>query len=205
MFMVFHRRASPFAERVIPQSVAHHGEGPSSMLWPVYILAVGAAFTGLLQIPGVTHVFFSWLEPIAPDGMIEPTAGQEWLTTLLGTVIGLVGIAIAYHLYARESDATERIRLGRGRLLQHALERRVYWDDLYAWTFEKPLQWGAAFLNRDVDRTAFRWAPLDGLGQLTAFFGRSFAIIENGIVRMYALVLALGIGALILFLLVRGG
>jgi hypothetical protein len=30
-------------------------------------------------------------------------------------------------------------------------------------------------------------------------------VIENGIVRMYALVLALGIGALILFLLVRGG
>ena len=48
-------------------------------------------------------------------------------------------------------------------------------------------------------------AAAHGLGQLTAFFGRSFTVIENGIVRMYALVLALGIGALILFLLVRGG
>ncbi|MGI9116458.1 MAG: NADH-quinone oxidoreductase subunit L [Gaiellales bacterium] len=204
MFLVFHRRMSPYAEKVAPHAVEHHGEGPSSMLWPVYILTIGAAFAGLLQIPGVTHVMSSWLEPIAPDGMVEATAGQDWLTTLIGTAIGLVGIAIAYHLYARESDAAERIRLGRGRLIQHALERRCYWDDLYDWTFERPSQWASAFLNRDVDRTAFRWAPLDGVGQLSAFFGRSFAILENGIVRMYALVLALGIAAMILYLLVRG-
>ena len=205
IFMVFHRRPSPYAEKVIPASVAHHGEGPSSMLWPVYILAVGAAVTGFLQIPGVTHLAYSWLDPIAPDGMVEATVGQDWLTTLFGTLIGLIGIAIAYHLYARESDAPERIRLGRGRLFQHALEHRLYWDDLYSWAFERPAMWASAFLSRDIDRTAFRWAPLDGLGQLTAFFGRSFTVIENGIVRMYALVLALGIGALILFLLVRGG
>jgi hypothetical protein len=46
------------------------------MLWPVYILALGAAFLGLLQIPGVTHVMSSWLEPISPHGMVEATAGQ---------------------------------------------------------------------------------------------------------------------------------
>ncbi|MGI9186991.1 MAG: NADH-quinone oxidoreductase subunit L [Gaiellales bacterium] len=204
MFMVFHRRMSPYAENVIPHSVKHHGEGPSTMLWPVYILSIGAAFAGLLQIPGVTHVFSSWLEPISPYGMVEATAGQDWLTTLIGTTVGLVGIAIAYHLYARENEAPELIRNGHARLIHRALERRLYWDDLYAWTFEKPLQWASGFLNRDVDAPAFRWAPLDGLGQLTAFFGRSFTIIENGIVRMYALVFALGIGAVILYLLVRG-
>ena len=205
MFMVFHRRMSPYAERVAPHAIEHHGEGPSTMLWPVYILTIGAAFAGLLDIPGLTHVFSSWLEPIAPAGMVEATAGQDWLTTIVGTAMGLIGIAIAYHLYARESDAPELIRNGNARLIHRALERRVYWDDLYEWAFEKPLQWAAAFFNRDVDSPVFRWAPLDGLGQLTAFFGRSFSIIENGIVRMYALVLALGIGAVILYLLVRGG
>jgi NADH-quinone oxidoreductase subunit L len=204
MFMVFHRRMSPYAENVIPHSVKHHGEGPSTMLWPVYILSIGAAFAGLLQIPGLTHVFSSWLEPISPYGMVEATAGQDWFTTLIGSAVGLIGIAVAYHLYARENDAPELIRNGRARLIHRALERRLYWDDLYLWTFEKPLQWASAFLNRDVDSPAFRWAPLDGLGQLTAFFGRSFTIIENGIVRMYALVFALGIGAVILYLLVRG-
>ena len=204
MFMVFHRRMSPYAENVIPHSVEHHGEGPSTMLWPVYILSIGAAFAGLLQIPGLTHVFSSWLEPISPYGMVEATASQDWFTTLIGSGVGLIGIAIAYHLYARENDAPELIRNGHARLIHRALERRLYWDDLYEWTFERPLQWASGFLNRDVDSPAFHWAPLDGLGQLSAFFGRSFTIIENGIVRMYALVIALGIGALILFLLVRG-
>ena len=204
MFRVFHGRPSPFAEKVAPESVHHHGEGPSSMLWPVYLLAIGAAFAGFLQFPGLTHVMSSWLEPIAPGGMVEATVGQEWLVTILGTAVGLIGIAIAYHLYATGSDAPERIYHGRGRLPAHVLEHRFYWDDLYAWTIERPLMWASSFLVRDVDRPAFRWAPLDGLGQLTAFLGRSFAVIENGIVRMYALVLALGVGGLILYLLVHG-
>jgi hypothetical protein len=64
--------------------------------------------------------------------------------------------------------------------------------------------WASSFLVRDVDGPAFGWAPLDGVGQLTAFLGRSLAVLENGIVRMYALVLALGVGGLILYLLVHG-
>ena len=55
---------------------------------------------------------------------------------------------------------------------------------LSAATIERPLMWASSFLVRDVDRPAFRWAPLDGLGQLTAFLGRSFAVIENGIVQI---------------------
>ncbi len=204
IFLVFHRRMSPYAEKVAPPLIKHHGEGPSSMLWPVYVLALGAAFLGLLQIPGVTHVMSSWLEPISPYGMVEATASQEWLTTLIGSVVGVIGIIIAAHLYLRENDAPERIRLGRGRLIAHALERRCYWDNLYEWMFERPVQWAASFLNRDVDATAFRWLPTDGVGTITAFFGRSVVVLQNGIVRSYALVFAVGIAGFLLFLLVRG-
>ncbi len=174
------------------------------MLRTLLHAAVGAAFLGLLQIPGVTHVMVSWLEPIAPDGMIEPTAGQEWLLTLLGTAVGVAGIAIAAHLYRGSRDAVDGIRLGRGRLLEQALSRRLYWDDLYAFLFERPAQWAATALNRGVDAPAFRWGPLDGVGTFTAFLGRTFNVVENGIVRSYALVFALGVGGLLLFLLVRG-
>ncbi|MFM9124267.1 MAG: NADH-quinone oxidoreductase subunit L, partial [Actinomycetota bacterium] len=205
MFLVFHRRMSPYAEAVAPKAVKHHGEGPSSMLWPVYILTLGAAIVGFLQVPGLTHVFFDWLEPIAPAGMVEPSAAQEWLTTLVAVSIGVAGIAIAGHLYLRESDATERMRLGHGRLVDHALEHRLYWDDLYAVAFERPAQWLAAFLRRDVDRPVAGWLPTDGLGTLTAFLGRSISVIENGVVRSYALVIALGVAGLLLGLLVRAG
>ena len=204
MFRVFHGAPSPYAERVVPDAVHHHGEGPGSMLWPVYILAIGAAVSGFLQFPGLTHVMTSWLDPISPYGMVEATVGQEWLVTVLGTAVGLIGIGIAYHLYASNSDAPERIYAGRGRLLAHVFEHRFYWDDLYRWAFERPAMWASSLLVRDIDRPAFGWAPLDGVGQLTAFLGRSLAVVENGIVRMYALVIALGVGGLILYLLVRG-
>jgi NADH-quinone oxidoreductase subunit L len=203
MYLVFHRRMTPYAERVAPKAVAHHGEGPRSMLWPVYILTVGAAVAGLAQFPGITYVFSDWLAPIAPGGMVKPTVAEEWITTGVAVTLGLIGIAIAAHLYRRESDATDRIRLGRGRLIDHALERRLYWDDLYEVAFERPVRWLASFLRRGIDRPAFQW-PLDGVGSLSAFVGRSLGVVENGIVRSYALVLALGVGLLLLLLLVRG-
>ena len=202
MFLVFHRRMTPYAERVAPPSIKHHGEGPSSMLWPVYILAIGAAFTGLVQVPGVTDLAFSWLEPIAPGGMAEASIGQDWLTTGIAVALGVTGIAIAWHLYLRESEAPSEIRLGRGRLIAHALERRAYWDDLYTVVFEGTTQWASGALRRGVDRPAFQW-PLDGIGTFTAFLGRSVTVIQNGVVRSYALVFALGIAGLLLYLLVR--
>ena len=53
-----------------------------------------------------------------------------------------------------------------------------------------------------MDRPAFQW-PLDGIGTFTAFLGRSVTVSQNGVVRSYALVFALGIAGLLLYLLVR--
>jgi len=202
IFLVFHRPASPYVERVAPASIAHHGEGPRSMLWPVYILTIGAVFAGILEFPGLTTFLYDWLKPIALDGMIKPTVGQDYLTTLIAVTAGLIGIAIAAHLYLHPNDAAERIRTGRGRLIDQALERRLYFDDLYDVVFCRPAQWLAAFLARDIDRPAFVW-PLEGIGTISGFAGRSLAAIQNGIVRAYVLVFALGLGLILLYFLVR--
>ena len=184
----------PFDERVrVGRIVTSHGPAPVPL--PDGSAAAGRIPARLVLDP----VKFVRLNAVTNDGFLR------YAKTAVELAIGLIGIAIAHHLYVSHRGASERIYHGRGRLIAHALERRFYWDDLYRWTFERPVQWAASFLDRGVDRTAFRWAPLDGVGQLTAFLGRSFAVIENGIVRMYALVLALGIGGLILYLLVRGG
>ena len=58
-------------------------------------------------------------------------------------------------------------------------------------------RWQSAVATRDAARQLMdAQRKLDG--------HRCIAVVENGIVRMYALVLALGIGGLILYLLVRG-
>jgi NADH-quinone oxidoreductase subunit L len=203
IFLVFHRPPSPYAANVAPKSVAHHGEGPRSMLWPVYILTVLAAIAGILEFPGITSFLYDWLSPIAPDGMVKPTVAEDYLTTLIAVTAGLIGIGIAAHLYLNPSDAAERIRTGRGRLIAHALEHRLYFDDLYDVVFCRPAQWLATFLRRGLDRPAFVW-PIDGVAQITGFAGRSIAVIQNGIVRAYVLVFALGLGLLLLYFLVRG-
>ena len=51
MFVVFRGEPSEYAAEHAPHHT-EHGEGPRTMLIPVYILTVLAAIAGVLQIPG---------------------------------------------------------------------------------------------------------------------------------------------------------
>ncbi len=54
MFVVFRGEPSEYAAAHAPHHT-EHGEGPRTMMIPVYILTVLAATAGILQFPGVTH------------------------------------------------------------------------------------------------------------------------------------------------------
>ena len=78
------------------------------------VLAVGAIGLGVLQVPGVTYAVHKFLEPTFEDSrfytQLEPSAGTEWLGLIVGTVLGLAGIALAYRLWVQDREAPARIR-----------------------------------------------------------------------------------------------
>ncbi len=141
LFRVFLGPASPFVEKTAPAHTAH-GEGPRSMLVPVYILTALTIVGGILQFPGVTHLMSSFLEPTVygAEEMLEPTTSEEWLTTLLAMGAGLAGALIAYRLWGK--GRTEPVSVSPA--LRRSAERRLYWDDLYDAVFYRP----AAALSR---------------------------------------------------------
>jgi NADH-quinone oxidoreductase subunit L len=78
---------------------AHPHEAPAVMAWPMILLAVGSAFSGLLFWWG--GALQHWLEPVV--GVREETAHAlpAWVTTVVALGVVAVGIAVAYRLYAR--------------------------------------------------------------------------------------------------------
>ena len=66
------------------------------MLWTIGVLAVGAIFAGLLEIPGVTHGMRDFLAPSIPRA-VEATGGQELV-----------------HVGARPSGSRSRASASRG-------------------------------------------------------------------------------------------
>jgi NADH-quinone oxidoreductase subunit L len=175
------------------------------MMWPVYILAALSTFGGVLQIPGVNHTFSAWLDviPLIPlDGMLEATTSEEWLSTGAAVTAGVLGWLVAYVLYGRPNEAPARIRTGNGRILYELFSHKFYWDELYHYAVYVPVSSGARFARRFVERPVFL-SSLDFLEPASRVISRGVSVVQNGAVRAYALVFALGVGALVLFFLVH--
>ena len=111
MFVVFRGEPSEYAAHHAPHHT-EHGEGPRTMLIPVYILTVLAAIAGFLQFPGVTHFFSSWLEPTVYGGvpMLDPSTRNDWIATVVGTAAGLTGILAASRIWRTRTSSRSACR-----------------------------------------------------------------------------------------------
>jgi NADH-quinone oxidoreductase subunit L len=85
----------------------HIHESPFSMVFPIVLLAVGAALAGLVGIPPAIRELFGkhgestlavWLEP-AVGAPLEVAHRTEWMAMGFSTLIALAGIGLAYLFY----------------------------------------------------------------------------------------------------------
>ena len=87
------------AEKQLPMKVA------------MSVLAVGAVGAGLVQIPNVDYVIDDFLRPsFATSPLYEPHTknGLLWFGLILGTLLGLAGIAIAYRIWVARPGTVHR-------------------------------------------------------------------------------------------------
>jgi NADH-quinone oxidoreductase subunit L len=199
MFVVFRGPPSEYAAQHAPHHT-EHGEGPRSMLIPVYILAVLAIVAGVVQFPGITHAFSSWLEPVVYGGvpMLEPSTSNDWIATLVATAAGVTGILAAARIWGKGRTAPVAFP----RPLAVLSERKFFWDELYHYVFYVPAVWLSVLLRRSLEQSVLLFAP-DAAGSLAGRASRSFAVVQNGLVRIYALVFALGVAGLVFYFMVQ--
>jgi NADH-quinone oxidoreductase subunit L len=197
MLLVFHGQPSDYARRH-GEAHAGHGEGPSSMLWTIGVLAVGALFAGLLEIPGVTHAMRNFLEPTVPAG-IEATNSQELGTSVLAVALALIGLFAAHVLWGRRSDTPRRIAAATTPL-ERVLQDKFGFDRLYDWAFYRP----ATALARGGQRLWEDNAILGSInvvGSAGSWTSKLLSTAQSGLVRVYALAIAVGIAALAAWLI----
>ena len=192
VFVVFAGEPSAFVRE---HHHDHHGtEGPFSMRSTVAVLALLSTVAGFLQWAPLWHPLSTWLDPIERP-FAEPTRWEEWMSSGIAISLGLLGVLVAWVIYA-----TRRARAPRAVPL---LERKFYWDELY------DLLWyrSADLVSRGFAALVER--PLIG-GSLAALSGglslgsRELGRAQSGLVRSYALALAGGLAILVVvFLSVR--
>jgi NADH-quinone oxidoreductase subunit L len=177
--------------------------------WPMKAamgtLAVLAIVGGYLSVPGLTDVIEKFLEPTFEDSRFHdtaPTEGAEILGLVVGGVIAILGIGLAWWVYLRQPGTATRLR-ERFPRLHDFLVNKWYFDELYDALFVRPAATAGAFSRRVIE-TDFVQGTIVGGATGIVRVGTSFArAIQTGYLRAYALVLLLGVSGLTLYFLLN--
>jgi NADH-quinone oxidoreductase subunit L len=159
---------------------------------------------GYIAIPGVDNVLEKFLEPTFADSRFadaHPSTGAEWLGLVVGGVIAIVGIGLAWWVYLREPGTATRLR-ERFPWLHRFLVNKWYFDELYEAMFVRPVATIGGFSRRVIE-TEFVQGTIVGGATGIVRVGTSVArAVQTGYLRLYALFLLLGVAALTLYFLI---
>jgi len=168
-------------------------ESPALMLIPISILSVGSIASGFLFARGDSLV--NWLKPI-----VNP-AGEQHLEEFLKPIVVsamavfavLIGVSIAIAKYSGElqSEAPAKVNA-----LTRAARRDLFQDDFNETVFMRPGQ-GLIKSLLNID-----YIVIDGLvravGSFSVGAGQTLRKLQNGYVRSYALMMIVGVLALLI-------
>jgi len=184
---------------------AHHHIAEQS--WPMAVamavLACGALFAGLIQVPGVDNVLFGFLDPAfhdSPLAEIHPSVGAEWRGLAIGAVISVLGIALAWFLWVARPELPGLFR-ARFRAVYLLCLNKWYFDEAIELLIVRPALALGRFANDVFERRVVD-GLVSGTRDAVGGAGGLVRIVQSGFVRSYALLLIAGFAGLALYFLV---
>jgi NADH-quinone oxidoreductase subunit L len=188
-----------------PGAEHHIAEREWSMKVAMGLLAVGAIFAGVLQIPKVTDVLHTFLEPSFHDSRfyeeLEPSDGLTWFGLATGAVLALGGIALAYRLWVRDRARPAAIR-ARLAGVHSFFVHKWYFDELIDTLFVRPFAWLGRFARDVFERVVINGLIVGGPTGAVRAGSAAVRAVQSGFLRYYAALLLFGVTGLALYFLI---
>jgi NADH-quinone oxidoreductase subunit L len=183
----------------------HHAEekiheSPSSMTFPLIVLAILSAIGGVIGIPealGGNHWLSHWLAPVIQHQAESPDHATEYMLMAVSVAGVLVAIGIAYVKYVKQNHvpvADEGKRTALAKLSYH----KFYIDELYDAVIRKPLDALSVFFYRVFDRKIID-GLVNGLGWSTSEASKGVRLLQSGNVGFYIFMMVAGIISMLLY------
>ena len=201
-FYVGRQLVMVFAGEARTAAAGHAEESPAVMTGPLVALAVLSVLGGVLNLPkfgehdasrlalGLRN-FLGTALPVEGEGLIDPNVAVP------SAAVAVLGLIFAYFFYknayrtAHDHDPLE----GLGGLYR-ALAKKWWLDDLYDAVIVRPYETMARVIARGFDQGGIDLVA-NGFGDLVRFIADGFSGFQRGLVRAYALVMFLGVVALL--------
>jgi NADH-quinone oxidoreductase subunit L len=186
-----------------PGAEHHIAERDWPMRWAMAVLGLGAIFGGLLQVPGATNVIDDFLRPTfasSPFESIVPSDAAAYRGLLIGGLLSIAGIAIAYLVYVAR-PGTSAALAARLRPVHTFLVNKWYFDELYDAVLYRPVLAVGRFANTVIERVVVQGIVVAAVDAVRGV-GVLVRGAQSGFVRAYALLLIGGFAALGLYFLI---
>jgi len=187
---------------------AHAGHEPHESPWTMYVPLAVLAFLslvgGAIDLPFVNsklNVLDRWLD--LPEGALAPHFYSAFVLSLIALALGVVGIAYGISVY-RNGLRADGADPGVERLGGFAgvLANAYYIDIVWSRFVSGPLSAFARFLSDGVDRAGIDGA-VNGIATAAREGSGGLRRLQTGLVRNYALGIALGTVLLLLYVATR--
>ena len=175
----------------------HIAERARPMALAMGVLGVLAVAGGWVQIPGVDHVLETFFEPTFADSHFHdliPSSGRAWFGLLVGAVVSLAGIGLAYLCYVAQPGITARWQ-ERFRGIHRFLAGKWYFDELQDALVYRPAIAIGRFANSVFERVVVDGIVNGAVGLVRAG-SATVRGAQSGFLRAYALLLVGGFAAL---------
>jgi NADH-quinone oxidoreductase subunit L len=196
MFLTFH--GQPRASREVME---HAHESPPVMLLPLYVLAAGSLFAGMLFydyfIGQEESLFWSTAIYRAPENeIVHHLHDVPFAVRLAPFIMLVVGFAVAYLFYIVRPSLPKRLAEVNEPVYKFLLNK-WYFDELYDLIFVRPALRIAGFLWRKGDGWLIDGFGPDGVSARVLDVTRGVVRLQSGYVYHYAFAMLIGVAALI--------
>ncbi|ESY77978.1 NADH:ubiquinone oxidoreductase subunit L [Mesorhizobium sp. LNHC221B00] len=200
IFMTFHGKPRASHE------VMHHvHESPPVMLVPLFILAAGALFAGIIfhnSFIGEGYAEF-WKASLftLPDNNILHEIHELPLWVELSPFIAmLIGLALAWKFYIRSPEMPVNLA-AQHRGLYAFLLNKWYFDELYDFLFVRPAKRLGHFLWKTGDGTIIDGLGPDGISARVVDVTNRVVKLQTGYLYHYAFAMLIGVAALVTWMM----
>jgi NADH-quinone oxidoreductase subunit L len=190
IFLVFH------GEPRDKEAFDHAHEPPAVMTIPLVILAVGAAFAGVLNLPGIFGGSLNvshWLAPSLVDHHPHVSVWVEIMAIASSVGVVAIGLYIAYKKFGQ--GAEEPVFTGFAKVGYN----KFYVDEIYNAVFVRPYKGFGSVISRFLEPNVTD-SHVKFSSWLYRKTGTAFKALQVGYVRVYAIYMVIGLSLMSLFL-----
>jgi NADH-quinone oxidoreductase subunit L len=177
----------------------HIAEREAPMKIAMGALAVLACVAGLLQVPHFSDAIHNFLEPAFRDSQeyasLEPSGTLTAVGLIVGAVIAVLGIFIAFTLYVRRPEVPARLQ-ARFRPLHTLFINKWYFDEAIDLLVVHPWAWSGRFARNTFERLFVNGTLVGGASGVVRAASAGVRAAQSGYLRYYAALLLVGLTGL---------